>query len=1014
MGYWDPECDVVCGDWQGWQQVRTDIVPFKFLYEGALLDFSAGREVQSPIREEYQIDVSTTAPAYDATYNHSLDANPFCNGWNLLEDLPAPAGTTNLADILAYLEPMHSAVTYESSGGSFYWNSEIDDATNPLPMVAHGVTPINSSLLQAYDWYRDQVTIGDWAADPYEECRQWYVILITDGDESCEFSGGVPNPTAVCEPGQAASKFANPPDLGVAPLPVYTIGFSETISEDSPLGCIAEQTGGTFLTATNASQLSAALYDVFYTIEGGKRSFAPFKIAPPPSSLGGNPTRDYLAIFPFFQPLEGKTLWAGNLWAYRLNREQMHLPTTGDCEVDTTQAAWEASSALAAQLAAHTEGDPQRFVYMGSDHSGAWQRYDLATMPDDETLRTEFKVLLDVSGGIDDTVAQQVVNFVRGIYMDDDYDTPGPPLDPRPVGYPVLGDFFHSQPTVINPPNTLRYSYDWGYGNHNYADFVAQQAKRRRVVVAGANDGMLHVFDGGVWNRDRANEGNLASDPYDQIHDLGTGTELFAWVPQAVMGSLYHMTSGGDLVHVEQQYMVDGPIAKSDAFIDHDGDGNREWRTVVLASMRRGGRGILALDLTQPDPIGAAPDYIPGNSKFAGCREAGVSGCSGEYPKLLWEFTDTADANGNGQWDLGWTWSTPAIARIAVYNPSDPQQPDDVFVAFFGGGWDRDELDRTGTYFYGVDVATGAVLLKTNMSVDLPGGVSALDSNENGFHDRLYFADSDGGVWRVQYPNPTDPDATGADAGEAAAGKPGVMTRIFDFRTAFPGVADRQEFFTRPVPVPVLFDGGEYTWAVALGSGDRANLGRADSGIDHFYLLVDRGDSTTRGIANLLPVDMSALENLETLTSQEDLDNAFECPDDAVVDHDGWYLSLRDTEKVTFDATVLGGLVYFPTFDPSTATATSPPNACSTAEDPETPLDLPVVCRASGIGRAYKLSLICGQGGYTEFNDIATSQAAVDVDGEAEVWTGLSGGQPPFPDPSPLDRSYTVTNWRQE
>jgi type IV pilus assembly protein PilY1 len=377
---------------------------------------------------------------------------------------------------------------------------------------------------------------------------------------------------------------------------------------------------------------------------------------------------------------------------------------------------------------------------------------------------------------------------------------------------------------------------------------------------------------------------------------------------------------------------------------------------------------------------------------------------------VLWEFTDTADLNANGEWDLGWTWSKPAIARIAVYNASDEQRPDDVFVAFFGGGWDKDELDQTGTYFYGVDVATGAVLLKTNLSVDLPGGVTALDSNENGFHDRLYFADSDGGVWRMQFPDPTDSAATGAAAG--------ALTRIFDFRTAFPGVADRQEFFTRPVPVPVLFDGTEYTWAVGLGSGDRANLKRTDSGIDHFYMLVDAADGVTRGIADLLPVDIAELENLQTLTTPEDLDNAFECTSDALVPpYYGWYLSLRDTEKVVFDATILNGLVYFPTFDPSTATATSPPNACASAESPETPVELDVVCRASGIGRSYKLSLICGQGGYTEFNDIATSVQAVNIDGEGSTWTGGGGGEGGGvlgTSAAEMDNSYLVTNWRQE
>jgi hypothetical protein len=46
----------------------------------------------------------------------------------------------------------------------------------------------------------------------------------------------------------------------------------------------------------------------------------------------------------------------------------------------------------------------------------------------------------------------------------------------------------------------------------------------------------------------------------------------------------------------------------------------------------------------------------------------------------MWEFTDTGDSDGNGEADLGWTWSTPSIARIAVYNGTTPGEPKDTYV----------------------------------------------------------------------------------------------------------------------------------------------------------------------------------------------------------------------------------------------------------------------------------------------------------------------------------------------
>ena len=93
-------------------------------------------------------------------------------------------------------------------------------------MMADGATPINNSLLDAFDWYVDQVTIGDWANDPLKACREWYVVLITDGAESCAGPG-----TYACDAGQAASKFANPGIDGVDPVPVFTIGFSESVAD---------------------------------------------------------------------------------------------------------------------------------------------------------------------------------------------------------------------------------------------------------------------------------------------------------------------------------------------------------------------------------------------------------------------------------------------------------------------------------------------------------------------------------------------------------------------------------------------------------------------------------------------------------------------------------------------------------------------------------------------------------------------------------------------------------------
>jgi type IV pilus assembly protein PilY1 len=545
---------------------------------------------------------------------------------------------------------------------------------------------------------------------------------------------------------------------------------------------------------------------------------------------------------------------------------------------------------------------------------------------------------------------------------------------------------------------------------------MEKQSKRRRVAYVGANDGLLHAFDAGIWDRDRAS----TSEFYNEQHDLGDGSELFTYLPHAVMPKLYALTYGG-----VQQYMVDGPIEVGDVFIDHDGDSDREWRTVALATMRRGGRGIAALDITQPDPVGSSPDYIPTVSRFPGCLDGTASGCDGEYPKVLWEFWDFNDADSNcpvglsgvqcaDYWDLGWTWSKPAIARIAVYNGSDPDDPDDVFVAFFGGGWDKEEDDRTGNFIYGVDIETGTILYKHNIGVAVPSAPTALDSDIDGFHDRIYFADSDGSVHRLQFPGPTDSAATGADAG--------TLTRLFDFRSSFAdgGFPDRQQFFTRPVTVPALFTGSDYTWALALGSGDRANLGRLDSvnnPVDHFFFLLDYGDTTTRGKSNLVAVDY------------DDLDGDFDCETSALDPGNGnfgWYLSLRPNEKVTFDATVINGHVLFPTFDPSpniVATHNAPDECVPTVSGTPTPTPTPsaldddgieVICKAAGIGRSYDLWFECGLGDYGENNDLYTGIEDYTIGGTTYVTFTESAFTEGETEEFPNVTGHVVTNWRQD
>ena len=92
-----------------------------------------------------------------------------------------------------------------------------------------------------------------------------------------------------------------------------------------------------------------------------------------------------------------------------------------------------------------------------------------------------------------------------------------------------------------------------------------------------ANDGALHAFD------------------------ADTGTELLAYFPGHLASTAsatgYHYLSDPDYGH---HYYVDGSPVVGDAFVKASTAGSAAWRSVLIGSDRAGGRGLFALDVTDP------------------------------------------------------------------------------------------------------------------------------------------------------------------------------------------------------------------------------------------------------------------------------------------------------------------------------------------------------------------------------------------------------------------------------
>jgi type IV pilus assembly protein PilY1 len=251
--------------------------------------------------------------------------------------------------------------------------------------------------------------------------------------------------------------------------------------------------------------------------------------------------------------------WVGDVLSFRID------PTNGTISTTPT---WSARTRLDAQTAA------SRTIYYRNPGGGE----DLRTFTTDNLTTDNYLSLFQNfctkagAGGAsapsqcvdlneDDKAAANsatnLVNYLRGdqalnYYRDRDN---------------LLGDIINASPLFVGKPG-------FKYTENNYQTFVSTKAGRTAVVLAAANDGMLHAFD------------------------RVTGDELWAYIPSFVMPNLYKLA---DRAYANNHsYFVDGSPQMGDIFVDG------AWKTIVVGGLNAGGRGYYALDVTNP----AAPKQL--------------------------------------------------------------------------------------------------------------------------------------------------------------------------------------------------------------------------------------------------------------------------------------------------------------------------------------------------------------------------------------------------------------------
>jgi type IV pilus assembly protein PilY1 len=354
---------------------------------------------------------------------------------------------------------------------------------------------------------------------------------------------------------------------------------------------------------------------------------------------------------------------------------------------------------------------------------------------------------LDVNSAFDEADGDYLVGWVRG-YQD------GVSAKKKWLFGPVD----HSVPAIAGPPGRP----NWYYGTditkdekEEFDSFLAVQKDRRNVLYVGALDGMIHAFDAGrfCWgdNPETAVTEKrgyftwvaLSADPLlnerwrillafnpdqpqgalwqttgkgDKAPDYGGGRELWAFIPPNLIPRLKNNMSDA-----EDQAYVDASPAIADVYI------NGAWATVLVAGEGIGGDHVFCLDITDPDK-----------------------------PRFLWEFADPG---------LLRSRSCPTSAQIGKILVAGVKR----WVAFLtSGDIFCTDLDPS---LYIIDIADGAVVSRVFLHAgmdrngdnidDGKGGIpcaqpAVIDSDGNGYIDRVYVGTDKGFVFKVNIPDDSD------------------------------------------------------------------------------------------------------------------------------------------------------------------------------------------------------------------------------------------------------------------
>lgn len=440
-------------------------------------------------------------------------------------------------------------------------------------MVANGYTPIVPTMYDAARYLRNEV-----ASRPTpitSTCQPTHMVLLTDGqanDNTDTAKNGIGAWTGTCTGDSSidgercartlATFMAQEDQLssqeGDNLVTTHTIGFALDAASNSNaikdfLADVAQNGGGSFNTAENATQLSQVFNQILQEVLATDTTFV--SASAPVNTFNRQDNKDEL-YFSLFRPA-ATDRWVGNLKRYRMETSEGNafiVDVDGVPAIDTNNGFFKTSArswwspsndganvgdgGAASQLPLATNRKLLTNVTAGSN--------SLTAIADSNSELTAAKLGVSTS-----TEREALISYIRGLS--------------NGIERKSLGDPIHATPSLI--------TYDC-----NSKDAQGVCTSDVQSAIFGTNEGFVQMFD------------------------TNTGVEQFAFMPDVLLPNTKRLAANGPTGNNggARQYGMDNTVTVWANDANSNGAIDSGEFVYAYATMGRGGRNIYALDITNP------------------------------------------------------------------------------------------------------------------------------------------------------------------------------------------------------------------------------------------------------------------------------------------------------------------------------------------------------------------------------------------------------------------------------